>query len=70
MKNINKKKLKLDEVTECEGKLVKLFYSDKLKELLKESIKIDENSNIHKLLESSIFLSDKHIFIYFEFKFN
>ena len=59
MKNINKKKLKLDEVTEREGKLVKLFYSDKLKELLKESIKIDENSNIHKLLESSTFLSDR-----------
>ena len=59
MKNINKKRLKLDEVTEREGKLDKLFYSDKLKEFLKESIKINENSNINKLLESSEFLSNK-----------
>ena len=28
------------------------IYSDKLKEFLKESIKIDENANINKLLES------------------
>lgn len=33
MKNINKKLLKLDEVSELEGKLFKLFNSDKLKEL-------------------------------------
>ena len=59
MKNINKKKLKLDEVTEREGKLDKLFYSDKLKEFLKETIKINENSTINKLIESSEFLSNK-----------
>ena len=59
MKNINKKKLKLDEVTEREGKLDKLFYSDKLKEFLKEPIKINENSIINKLLESSEFLSNR-----------
>ena len=59
MKNINKKKLKLDEVTEREGKLVIKFYSDKLKGFLKESIKLDENSIINKLLESSEFLSNR-----------
>ena len=59
MKNISKKKLKLDEVTEREGKLVKLYYSDKLKELLKETIELKEDSNIHKILEGSEFLSSR-----------
>ena len=56
MKNIKRKKLKLDEITEREGKLDKLFYSDKLKELLKESIEIKNDSTIYKLNESSEFL--------------
>ena len=43
------------DITEREGKLDRLFYSDKLKEFLKESIKIEENANINKLLESSQF---------------
>ena len=59
MKTINRKKLKLDEVTEREGKLVKLFSSDKLKELLKETVEIKIDSNIYKLLESSEFLSSR-----------
>ena len=46
------------DITEREGKLDRLFYSDKLKEFLKESIKIEENANINKLLESSQFLSN------------
>ena len=58
MKNINKKILKMYDITEREGKLDKLFYSDKLKQFLKESITIDENANINKLLESSDFLSN------------
>ena len=59
MKNISKKKLKLDEVSEREGKLVKLFSSDKLKELLRRTVKIQEESSINKLIESSEFLSSK-----------
>ena len=59
MKNINKKKLKLDEVTEREGKLDKLYTSEKLKQFLKEQIKISEKSSINKLLESSEFLSNR-----------
>ena len=56
MKNIKRKKLKLDEISDREGKLDKLFYSDKLKELLKESIEIKNDSTIYKLNESSEFL--------------
>jgi hypothetical protein len=56
MKNINKKKLKLDEITEREGKLDKLFSSEKLEKLLKEIVEIKNDSNIYKLLESSEFL--------------
>ena len=63
MKNISKKKLKLDEVSEREGKLDKLYHSDKLKELLKETMEIKDDSNINKLLESSEFLSSR-IFSY------
>ena len=59
MKNISKKKLKLDEVSEREGKLVKLYNSDKLKELLRRTVKIQEESSINKLIESSEFLSSK-----------
>jgi hypothetical protein len=59
MKNISKKKLKLDEVTDREGKLVKLYHSDKLRELLKETIELKEDTNINKLLESSEFLSSR-----------
>ena len=60
MKNINKKKLKLDEFTEREGKLDKLFNSDKLKEILKEEkVEIKNDSNIYKILESSEFLSSR-----------
>ena len=59
MKNVSRKKLKFDEITEKEGKLDKLFCSDKLKELLKESIEIKNDSTIYKLLESSEFLSSR-----------
>ena len=59
MKSINKKILKLDEVSEREGKLDKLFSSDKLKEYLKQQVKISEDSTINKLLEGSEFLSSR-----------
>ena len=59
MKNISKKKLKLDEVSEREGKLIKLYHSENLKELLKETVKLQEDSTINKLLESSEFLSNR-----------
>jgi len=55
MKNISRTKLKLDE----EKKLDKLFSSDELKQLLKEKVKIKNDSNIYKLLESSEFLSSR-----------
>ena len=57
-KNKNKlNKLKIDEKSIYEDGLIKLFNSDKLKELLKQKIKISENSPINKLLESSEYLS-------------
>ena len=59
MKNIYRKKLNIDKITEREGKLDKLFCSDKLKELLKEKVKIKNDSNIHKLLDNSEFLSSR-----------
>ena len=59
MKNISKKKLKLDEVSEREGKLDKLYTSEQLKQLLKQTIEIKEDANINKLLESSEFLSSR-----------
>ena len=59
MKNINKKKLKFEEVTEREGKLDKLYNSDKLKELLTKTIQIPEESPINKLMESSEYLSNQ-----------
>ena len=57
IKNFKQKKLKLDEVSE--DKLIKLYNSDKLKELLKRTIIIQEESPINKLLECSKFLSCK-----------
>lgn len=59
IKNINKKKLKLEEITERESKLEKLYKSDKLSELLKQTIKIPENSSINKLLKNNEFLSSR-----------
>lgn len=59
IKNINKKKLKLEEITERESKLDKLYKSDKLSELLKQTIKIPENSSINKLLKNNEFLSSR-----------
>ena len=59
MKNISKKKLKLDEVSEREGKLDKLYTSEQLKQLLKQTMEIKEDANINKLLESSEFLSSR-----------
>ncbi len=59
MKNINIKKLRFDEITEKEGRLDKLFSSDKLKELLKEVVEIKHDSNIYKILEISVFLSSR-----------
>ena len=59
IKNADNKKLKIDEVSEGEGKLNEIFGSDKLKELLKEKIIIKKDSNINKLLESSEFLSHR-----------
>ena len=56
-KKIKKLKLDEDEVSESEYKLVSLFKSDKLKELLKQNIKMSENFPINKLLENSESLS-------------
>ena len=53
--------MKLDEIMESEEKLDKLNSSDKLKELLKETVEIKKDSNIYKLLESSEFLSSRII---------
>ena len=39
MKNMWRTKLKIDEITEREEKLDKIFSSDKLKEFLNETIK-------------------------------
>jgi len=58
MKNINRKKLRLDEITKKEGKLDQLFSSDKLNDLLKEVIEIKNDSNIYKILEINVFLSN------------
>ena len=55
VKNINRKKLKLDEITERDEKLDKLYSSYKLKEI----VEIKKDSNIYKLLESSEFLSNR-----------
>ena len=49
--------MRLDEITEKEGILDKLFSSDNLKELLKEVVEIKNDSNIYKILEISAFLS-------------
>ena len=56
-KKIKKFKLDEDEVSESEYKLVSLFKSEKLKELLKQNIKKPENFPINKLLENSESLS-------------
>ncbi len=58
MKNLDRKKLKLEELSEREGKLDKLFTED-LKEYLNKSVKISENSPINKLIESCEFLSNR-----------
>ena len=58
MKNLDRKKLKLEELSEREGKLDKLFTED-LKEYLNKSVKIWENSPINKLIESCEFLSNR-----------
>ena len=51
--------MRLDEITEKEGILDKLFSSDNLKELLKEVVEIKNDSNIYKILEISVFLSSR-----------
>ena len=58
MKNLDRKKLKLEEYSVREGKLDKLFTED-LKEYLNKSLKIPENSSIYKLIENSEFLSNR-----------
>ena len=59
MKNINKKILNLNEVYEREGYLVQLFNTNKVKDVLKKSLHIPEQSTINRLLKSSEFLSNK-----------
>ena len=59
MKNINKKILNLNEVYEREGYLVQLFYTNKVKDVLKQSLHIPEQLTINRLLKSSEFLSNK-----------
>ena len=59
MKNINRKKLRLDEIIEKEERLDKLFSSDNIKELLKEVVEIKNDCNINKILEISVFLSNR-----------
>ena len=59
MKNINKKILKINEVYEREGYLVQLFNTNKVKDVLKKSLHIPEQSTINRLLKSSEFLSNK-----------
>ncbi len=63
MKNINKKILKINEVYEREGYLVQLFDTNKVKDVLKQSLHIPEQSTINRLLKSSEFLSNK-LFIF------
>ena len=57
IKSFDRTKLKLDEVSEREGKLDKLYESEKLKEYLNAKVQISEDSSINKLMESSEFLS-------------
>jgi len=59
IQTFDRRKLKLDEVSEREGKLDKLYESDKLKEYLNAKVQISEESSINKLMESSEFLSSR-----------
>ena len=57
IKSFDRRKLKLDEVYDHEGKLHKLYHSEKLKEYLNAKFQISEESSNNKLMESSEFLS-------------
>lgn len=57
IKSFDRRKLKLDLVSYNEGKLHKLYHSEKLKEYLNAKFQISEESSINKLMESSEFLS-------------
>lgn len=59
IKSFDRRQLKLDTVSEREGKLDKLYESDKLKEYLNAKVQISEDSTINKLIESSEFLSSR-----------
>jgi len=59
IQTFDRRKLKSDEVSEREGKLDKLYESDKLKEYLNAKVQISEESSINKLMESSEFLSSR-----------